>query len=545
MAKKRTKKTLFLLTTGSYDDQIFLHTDIDTIITTTYRSNTAIIINPNFYEKNKIYTHKIITESLSSDISTIVISNTEYLKHIESILSNENNRPTIHFNKSCTLSKDMLEYIDCTRYENFTFDENITQDLANELIKQNISFQTTSPYPLLDGTKFTANNNLLTQSDYYQALTLDVIGKLTSGDMVSLNTFFDMNMTLYNINLNTDLDTCLEIVRSYVSNVSKYSHSTFCIQLPNLILSKSENTSLYRINRLLQSNNCNLQLVSPAKESISYSQYTKTIAPLRKFATKLNSLRLSTIEKLILIEDYSKSRPYLDSIDKAESRKFFSSLNSDYVVCYTYASTFKALCDYTNIPCTISMSRLTTDGGKVSEHSKVICNVKDDKYGKSGLYIFEPTFDAAIIDSEFVEEETCDNYLYFANTFNQYKDVLSMSTIEYGLLGNSSTDNLESARQLKDLYGEKFVTKNGVSNAISMAKTSLGTTSEINIDEFKSALYTARSSIGQFDESDMARIIRINSYRACQSVSRCSTNRFIDENMYLPPDDTILSFDDL
>lgn len=557
MARKFFKNTLYIIDSTGDDIQSFLpaNIEIDELYISQKRSNVAIIVNLDFYNKNKMYTHKVISANISDRITDIVISHSDFLKHIDSVFDITNKRPSVHFNKSCTLSKEILKDIDLGNFDSFTFESNVPFDLANELIRNSIPFYTTSTFPLLDTSKFSSDNDLITQSDYYQSLRLSISGNLTDADITALDSFFDVNRILYNISLNTDLKTSLEVVKSYVSNISKYSHAHFNVQLPDIILNKSDSTYLYEIHKLLKANKCNLSLVSPTKETISYAKYTETLSPLRKFATKLNTLNLSPIEKLILIEDYSKSRPYYDSIDKSESRNFFSSLNSDYVVCYTYAATFKALCDYTNIPCTIAMGRLTTDGGKVSEHAKVICNIVDPKYDRNGLYIFEPTFDAVQIDSEFPDEKTCDNYLYFANTYSQYNDVYTISTREFGLLAQAGKsvdlsnieDKNECIRQLNELYGTDYSSTTDIDtidNAIATATDSLMSAYEIDLDTFKSALSTARSSIGDFTEEDMERIIRINSYRATQSVSRCSTNRFCNDEMFEAIDDSIIVFDE-
>lgn len=535
MAKKNLKNTLYILeTTGIPDSQSFLHTniDIDSIYVIHKKSNTAILINPNFYNQNKLYTYNAIANNYPESVSNIVLSSSEFLKHLSSIFALNKKYPNVHFNKSCELGIDMFKDVDLNNFGSFTFENNVSYTIAQELLKKNITFHTTTNYPLLDHNKFSANNNLITQSDYYQALTLNVNGVINEDDIVALNMFFDMNRILYSIKIDADMKSVLDIVKAYTSNISKYSHATFDIQLPDIILDREENKYLYEIHKLLKANNCKLNLISPTKEIISFESYSKTLTPLRKFANKILALNLSPLEKLVLIEDFTKSRPYTDSSNKAASRKFFHSRNSNYIVCYTYATTFKALCDYTNIPCAISIGRLTTDGGKVSEHAKLICNIEDTKYNKHGLYIFEPTFDAAKIDKDYIEEP-CDNYLYFANTFDEYKDSYLISTKEFGLL-SKDTDTVnqeECIKQLYELYGTEFIIEHG-SRAIDIAQSVLDNSEHIDIDTFKSILTTARCSIGEFDENDMERIIQINTEKAAQNISRFSSNRFVKAELF-------------
>ena len=432
------------------------------------------------------------------------------------------------------------------------FEEDISVDIAHSLAKCSIPFYTTKLYKLLDDKKFTGNNELLTFSDYYNLTELKISDKLTKSDLGNLSTLFSFNKSLIDIKLDTDLKTSYEIIKSYVENISKYSHAQFNIRIPSIIMSKSNDEYLYNIHQLLNSNNCKLNLVTPEDEVISYNKYTKSLAPLRKFANKLSVMKLSTIEKLILIEDYTKSKPYQDSYNKFASRKLFSSLNSEYVVCYTYASTFKALCDYVGIPATVVIGRMSREDGFMSEHAKVICRINDAKYQKSGLYIFEPTFDACNAFTASSDEKPCDNYLYFANTIKEYSDVYDLKIEELGLLKyvnnefspKNAVQKSECIRQLNELNignTNSYTSKPVLDITIHQALQMLDNADVIDIDTFKSALLFSRSKIEEFTKDDVDRIVRINANRAMQNVSEFSSNRFSDPTLC---DDCIITFDD-
>ena len=145
------------------------------------------------------------------------------------MLSNMINKPNIHFNKTCDISIDMFNGIDLNNFGTFTFEDNVPYTIATELLKKNIVFHTTTPYPLLDRNKFRANNNLITQSDYYQALTLEITDAISEDDITALNMLFDMNKILFSIKLDTDIKSALAIIKSYVSNISKYIHALYSV----------------------------------------------------------------------------------------------------------------------------------------------------------------------------------------------------------------------------------------------------------------------------------------------------------------------------
>lgn len=532
--------------------------NVNDILIKRNKSNIVIVINPNFYKKNKLFLTKLINENANGNISNVLLTNASFFQQIDNAISVTAPTLSVHFTKNANVRATTFNSFTHIKYKKFTFEDDINSRIAETLIKANVPFYTTKPYSLLDASKFTSDTEMLTLSDYYSITNLSINSDLSAKDLKSLNKLFEFNRYMYEINISASIESSLNIVKSYLENISKYSHAHFKITLPSIILSKSDNERLYEINKTLKANNCKLSLISPTKEVITYTKYTSTLAPLRKFANKLNSLELSTLEKLILIEDYCKSKPYKDSKTKSLAREFFNSRNSDFIVCHTYSHTFKALCDYAGIACTTATGRITSRSGQViSEHTKIICNIIDEKYNLHAPYIFEPTFDSVSVDSKLDGEKPCDSYLYFANTFNQYNEAQDMTTEEFGLLKlatskndfNSKNERIEAIRQLNDLYNTKYSidsNSKAVSIALHSAVEKLNTAYEIDLDTFKLALNTARNSLGNFNEEDMDRILEINSIRALESMSLYSTNRFNDPDKHFAfEDEVMIDFDEI
>lgn len=557
MAINNTNKTLiigFLTNWNNSWCSLQNQDSINDISVQSTKNNIVIAINPTFYENNKLYVNSVILEQLLNNVSTIVINNDSLISNVDYAVSTTNNQYVLNLPSTTKFTKEMLNSLNTSKYVRFEFDDDISVETANLLQKHNISFYTSKLYPLLNLEKFSGSSNMLTFSDYYNLGELSVNSTITKRDFKNLTNLFSFNKQLYIITLNGSMKQNLEIVKAYLNNISKYSHSHFYITLNNIILNKQDNEYLYEINKLLTKNKCNLHLVTPSNEKVTYKNYTVTLSPLKKFASKINLLNLSVIEKLILIEDYAKQRPYFDSKDnKSLSRNFFSSLNSDFVVCYTYANTFKVLCDYANIPCTISTSRLSLYNGKVSEHAKVICRVTDAKYKFSGTYIFEPTFDSMQLDSDFEGEKPCDNYVYFANTLDNVVSSRAKDSTEFGLLAYiledtvTTQDKRECLKQINELYGLNLTLNSNlktINNAITTAINDINNSFEIGLDIFKCALQTARLSVGEFTQEDLTRIVNINTIKASEELGRFCTNRFVDPSYY-NKDEEIITFYDL
>ena len=560
MAIKRANKTLYITYSTDYNSSwrsLFKNKNVTDIVIIKDKNNTVVVINPNYYKENKNFVNSLIQEQLTSDIANIVLGSEDLIVSTNEVISTTNNKFVVHFPNTTSISKKTLQNINIDNILKVVFDKDITTDTANLLLKHNLPFYTTKPFALLNENKFSSPFDMLTFSDYFMLGELQINSTLTPADLEKLNELFSFNKIMYSITLNSNFKQNLEIVKAYLSNTSKYSHAHFKINIDNIILNKEDSMYLYQINKLLSKNKCKLHIVTPSGEKVAYDDYTRTLTPLKKFADKINSLNLSTIEKLVLIEDYAKQRPYYDNPDdKSVSRNFFSSLNSDYIVCFTFANTFKVLCDYAKIPCTVSTSRITLYDGKVSDHAKVICNVTDDKYKFGGLYIFEPTFDSMKLDPDFDGEQPCDNYMYFASTFKDISTSGEKGTTEFGLLAylsqNAITeeDTSEAIRQVNELYGQNltpYSPQPEIDDAINTALYHLNTAYQIDIDTFKQVLQTSRCAVGKFGEDDLTRIVNINTIRATENFGRFSSNRFVCheffENNIVLLDDSIISFD--
>lgn len=527
------------------------------------KSTTHIIINNDYYNSNFTDCVSKINSYLSKNTPNIVaLSSFELLNSLSSSIEEATCPIDLYFTKSCVVDfNSLLSFNNIANVHSIIFDKNISIENASKLFKLNIPFNTTRNYKLLSLDKFSGSNQMYSLSDYFNLTKLKINGPLIDFDLYSLDKLFKFNRCLYSLELNCDLETSHKIVLSYLSNISKYSFATFNLKLNNFVLSPKDNMYLYEINKVLNKNNCILNLTF-GNETISYAKYHKTLTPLKKFANKINSLNLSTLEKLILIDDYTKSKPYNDSDNKNISRNLFSSLNSDYIVCFSYSNTFKVLCDMCNIPATVAKCRVTYTSGKSSEHSKVICNIKDYKYNKNGIYIFDPSNDSIDQDSIFDEEKPCDNYMFFANTINQNKPILANSIEEFGLLklaettvfNNMSMDQInEACNQINDLFGTSYSSYNGnnldMSFNISLHSVikQIHETKPITFSEFSECLTFAKKSIEEFSDADLERIVTINAYKSISQLyynaenifASCATS-LLDTGI----DEQIISFDD-
>ncbi len=527
------------------------------------KSATHIIVNEDYYNSN--FTDcvlKINSYLLKDNINIVALSSFELLNSLSHSIETALYTMDLYFTKSCTVDfGKLLAFNNIDNVRSIIFDKNISIENANKLLKHNIPFTTTKNYKLLNLSKFSGSNQMYSLNDYYNLTKLKVNGPLNEFDLYALDKLFKFNRCLFEIELNCNLETTHKIILSYLSNISKYSFTTFNLKLNNFVLSPKDNMFLYEINKILHYNNCKLNLTF-GKETISYENYHKTLTPLKKFANKINALNLSTLEKLILIDDYTKSKPYLDSNNKNISRNLFSSLNSNYIVCFVYANTFKILCDMCNIPATVAKCRITYTSGKSSEHSKVICNVKDYKYNKNGIYIFDPSNDSMDPDTIFDEEKPCDNYMFFANTINQNRPILATSIEEFGLLklaetkkfNNMSLDQInESCSQINDLFGTNFSAYNGNNLDMSFNITlhsvieQILKTEPITFEEFTECLTFAKKSTETFTDDDLERVVTINSYKSIsqlyyneENIFAKSATSLLDTGM----DEKIISFDD-
>lgn len=527
------------------------------------KNNTHIIINENFYRTNFEDCALKINDYIQKNISNVVaLSSFDLIDCLSFSIDNANSPINLYFTSNCKVDFNKLFTFENIRNVNsIIFDNNISIENANKLLKMEIPFITTKNYKLLNLNRFSGSNQMYSLSDYYNLTKLVIGDDLIDFDLYALDKLFKFNRCLYEMELNCNLKTAHQIVTSYLNSISKYSFCSFTLKLDNIVLNPEENVYLYEINRLLTKNKCKLNLTI-GNETISYTDYNKTLTPLKKFANKINGLNLSTWEKLILIDDFTKAKPYNDSENKSVSRNLFSSLNSDYIVCFTYSNTFKVLCNMCHIPATIAKCRVTYSSGKSSEHSKVICSVKDSKYNKNGIYIFDPSNDSIDTNSIFDEEQPSDNYLFFANTINQNKLNLTSFVEEFGLLklaeikkfSNLSIEQInEACTQINELFGTKFSAYNGDNLDISFNITlnsiinQINNTTPVTIDEFKEFLTFAKSSIGEFTDTDLERIITINSFK---SISHLLYN---DENIFAKcatslldtgADEQIISFDD-
>ncbi len=508
-------------------------------------NNVVVAINKDFYTKHKLYCTSIITNAIKQkQFNSVILNSFSFIKNIS--LQNNISFKNLYFTKNCDFDCSAFLNLSCkNNFKNLIFENNISIDDADLLSKKNITFSTIQNYKLFNLNKISGNNDLFSFSDYYYLNKLNITQDLDEKELQQLNQFFGFNKNLFQINLSCSIKNALKIVELYTKNNSKYSCATFNLSLPNILINSPDRENLYNINKNLKNVKSKLNLIV-GKENLTYLSYIKTINPLKKYANKINSLNLSPLEKLVLIEDYVKTKPYLDSKNKNISRNFFSSLNSDYIVCFIYSYTFKTLCDLCNINCCISTCKLNLSNNKSSEHSKIICKVNDEKYNYNGILLFDPTFDAVDNKTIFDEEKPTDNFLFFANTLHQSKFYLKFSQTDFGLLKiaddsnalKEKVQNIEACNQINELYKTNILpyTTNGkiceeYKIALNKTLSILKNSNPIQIDTFFEILKFARQNFDCVNDEDIKRIKTINSYKAVSQISDKSDNMFLDKSM--------------
>ena len=121
----------------------------------------------------------------------------------------------------------------------------------------------------------------------------------------------------------------------------------------------------------------------------------------------------SPLEKALHAYDLVRNREYIldkDDYDHPEnSRDLVSVLNSDSIVCVGFANIYAKLLLELGIRANQYIINSKEDYG--SGHARVIAYIKDDKYRKEGVYVFDPTWDCKDKDNSFLN-----GYRYFAKS---------------------------------------------------------------------------------------------------------------------------------
>lgn len=505
----------------------------------------TITIDKDFYNSHKLFSANLINKQINSkNFNSIVLDSLDFIKTLPSEKGVSYNN--LYITKNCNFDiETIFDHSIINNFSHIVFENDIDVKIAFELYKHKINFLTTKNFELLDLKKFSGNNDLYTFSDYFYLTKLNVLQNISEKDLDNLNTLFGFNRCLYDINLSCDLKNAKKIVELYTNNISQFNFSTFNLNLKNILISNEDRENLYEISKMLKSTNSNFTLTF-GKETITYEKYIATIKPLKKYANKINSSNLSPLEKLVLIEDYIKTKPYTDSENKNISRNFFSSLNSKYVVCFTYVYTFKTLCDLCGINSSVANCKIAWFNGTVSEHAKIICNVNDKKYNYKGVLIFDPTFDAKDQETIFDEEKPTDNFLFFANTLNQSKFYKNFSTREFGLLNlaldkssiKEEAQNIEACAQINELNKTNIVPYlNGKLTkeyklALNSTIHTLQKTQSLTFSTFADIITFARQNFDPMDLQDIDRIKNINSYKSLSYIEKNSDNMFVNENPF-------------
>lgn len=233
------------------------------------------------------------------------------------------------------------------------------------------------------------------------------------------------------------------------ASVEKYILNTENIDLEELLDVNFLNSNTWFISQKNKNMDNNM---------ISIDRYKETLQHIEKVISKIDKVEYSVIEKVALIYDFCKSLTLYNSVQN----DLLSILSSSKVSKNGYSFVFSELLNRLNIKNYIGEAIVDKESLEV-----VIADIKDEKYGIEGIYLFDPFSD--YIDSKDVpvDEYKGLNYNYFAIRLSDYsKTVFSdkLTGILNCLIHDSEYDleklRFSSERTLKKLelaFGVDFL----------------------------------------------------------------------------------------
>lgn len=115
---------------------------------------------------------------------------------------------------------------------------------------------------------------------------------------------------------------------------------------------------------------------------------------LQKCADEILKENFSPLEQYIAIFDIVKNfKPYKEEeennfVSRTKSRGIYEILNNEYMVCVGYSNLINNLCSRVGIPCLVHSLQLKEGG-----HARNYVHLVDKKYGISGFYVSDATWD--------------------------------------------------------------------------------------------------------------------------------------------------------
>lgn len=205
-----------------------------------------------------------------------------------------------------------------------------------------------------------------------------------------------------------------------------------------------------------------------SSDEASLKDYKSMMSKINGLINTIKGFNLSELETVMVVYDIVKSYKYgeLSIEDPSLSRSLHNVLMNDSCVCAGFSNYFNYLLNELGInskPIILGYNNI------LSKHQRSIMYVKDKKYGVSGIYMFDPTFDCKRNDNY------ANNYDYFLQSVEYFNKVFKDEYIQTDWIGNYDIYNLLS---MEDIDNLSFIESANISRGISYLYRLMGRDSD-------------------------------------------------------------------
>lgn len=154
-------------------------------------------------------------------------------------------------------------------------------------------------------------------------------------------------------------------------------------------------------------------------EPIKLEEFAKSFSIIDDLVKNIKALDLSPIEQVMMVYDICKNRVYVSEKEwekPSKSRDLVSSLLTNTIVCAGYTNIFNTIINKLGLKA-IDFP-IKEIGAESSCHVRPVVWIEDPKYGISGLYFFDPTWDSKRKDSGI---ESMNSYKCFARSIDEMR----------------------------------------------------------------------------------------------------------------------------
>lgn len=127
-------------------------------------------------------------------------------------------------------------------------------------------------------------------------------------------------------------------------------------------------------------------------ESISASEMKSSLDVVFDFSKNFNDVKLSSLEKVMFVYDYLKTRIYKEDDNYSNSASLSKVTTGNSIVCLGYANLFCAICNLVGVSSDVKVYKYNAK--KQDGHASAISYIDDDKYNFHGVLEFDPTWDS-------------------------------------------------------------------------------------------------------------------------------------------------------